>query len=90
MRETIQEGNGFVMREDGEAVAEVTYIPQGDALVIDHTFVSEALRGQKVGEELIKRVVEHARESDMLVVPACAYAHALFKRHKEYGDVWKK
>lgn len=90
MRETVQQGNGFVMKEDGQVVAEVTYIPQEDALLIDHTFVSESLRGQKVGEELVRRVVQHARESNLKVVPACSYAHALFKRHQEFSDIWKQ
>ncbi|GGD97986.1 GNAT family N-acetyltransferase [Paenibacillus nasutitermitis] len=91
MRETIMEGNGFVVREDGEAVAEITFVPSGeDALVIDHTYVSEALRGQKIAEDLVKRVVEYARETNKQIIPACSYALAQFRRHKEYQDIWKQ
>nr|WP_309244112.1 GNAT family N-acetyltransferase [Paenibacillus sp. GbtcB18] len=91
MRETIKRGNGYAVMENGEAVAEITYQPLGsESLVIDHTFVSEALRGQKVGEELVRAVVDQAREEKKTVVPACSYAHALFKRHKEYHDIWRR
>ncbi len=91
MREIIKEGNGFVMRENGEAIAEVTYMPvEGEVLILDHTYVSPQLRGQKVAEELVRRVVEHARETHKMVVPSCSYAHAQFRRHKEYQDVWQR
>lgn len=63
MRETIKQGNGYAVMENGEAVAEITYQPLGEeSLVIDHTFVSESLRGQKVGEELVRAVVDQARK----------------------------
>jgi predicted GNAT family acetyltransferase len=89
--ETAKEGNGYVVREGGDVVAEITFVPQGEGtLVIDHTYVAPALRGQKVAESLVKRVVEEARETNKRIVPACSYALALFRRHKEYEDVWQK
>ena len=90
MSELIKQGNGFVIQENGEMVAEITFIPQGDTLIIDHTYVSEALRGQKIAEALVKRVAEYARETNKKIIPACSYAHALFKRKSEYHDVWKQ
>ncbi|MVP01321.1 GNAT family N-acetyltransferase [Paenibacillus lutrae] len=88
MKEMVQEGNGFAMKIDGHVVAEITFVPQGEALVITHTFVSEVLRGRKIGEELVSRVVSHARENNKKIVPACSFAHALFRRKKEYQDLW--
>ncbi|CAM4401437.1 GNAT family N-acetyltransferase [Paenibacillus tarimensis] len=91
MQEMVKEGNGFVIRQDGEVVAEVTYVPSGtNALIIDHTYVTESMRGQKLAENLVKKVVEYARENDRKVVPACSYAYAQFRRHKEYQDVWQQ
>ncbi|TJY40699.1 N-acetyltransferase [Cohnella pontilimi] len=91
MLETLKDGNRFVMKDDGEAVAEITFVPQGEAtLVIDHTYVDPAWRGQKLAEELVMRVVEHARETNRKIIPACSYAHALFRRKKEYQDVWQQ
>ncbi|KIL37612.1 GNAT family acetyltraansferase [Cohnella kolymensis] len=91
MRETVKEGNSFVVKDNGEMVAEITYKPAAkDMIVIDHTYVSPAMRGQKLAEDLVRRVVEHAREANKMVVPSCSYAHAQFKRHNEYQDVWKR
>ncbi|MFC4098504.1 GNAT family N-acetyltransferase [Paenibacillus xanthanilyticus] len=91
MRETIKEGNGFIIRENGTALGEVTFAEDGpDTLIIDHTYVDPSMRGQKLGDELVRQVVDHARASGKRIVPACSFAHALFRRHGEFGDVWKR
>jgi uncharacterized protein len=91
MRETVKEGNSFVINDNGEKVAEITYMAGAKGtIVIDHTFVSPKMRGQKLAEDLVRRVVEHAREAKKMIVPSCSYAHAQFKRHKEYDDVWQR
>jgi predicted GNAT family acetyltransferase len=91
MREIVQEGNGFSVIENGDVLAEVTFEPVGEGtLVLDHTYVTTALRGQNLAEELVKRVVEHARKTNQRIIPACSYAHAQFRRHKEYHDVWQQ
>lgn len=62
MRQIREEDHAVVMVDDGQVVAEVGYKSIDDhSLVIDHTFVSEQLRGQKIGKELIDRVVDMAR-----------------------------
>ncbi|WJH35680.1 N-acetyltransferase [Paenibacillus sp. CC-CFT747] len=87
----IQEGNAFLIKEGDEVVGEVTFRMAGDkTLVLDHTFVAPEKRGQKLAEELVRRVVEYARETNRKVVPACSYADAQFRRHKEYADVWER
>lgn len=91
MRETIQEGNAFVIKENGSVIAEVTFKPVGEeTIVIDHTYVAEEMRGQKLAEDLVRRVVEHARETNQKIIPACSYADAQFRRRREYEDVWQK
>jgi predicted GNAT family acetyltransferase len=91
MSETVKEGNGFITWENGEVIAEITFVPSGeDTLIIDHTYVMEAMRGRKLAENLVQRVVEYARETNKKVVPACSYAHALFRRRKEYHDIWER
>lgn len=91
MRETVQESNAFVIKEDGSVIAEVTFKPAGEGiLLIDHTYVAEEMRGQKLAEDLVRRVVEHARETNQKIIPACSYADAQFRRRKEYEDVWQK
>lgn len=86
----IQHGEGrFYITGDGKDLAEITYAPDetGGALVIDHTFVSEELRGQGAGEGLVKAVVDKAREEQLKIIPVCSYAAHQFKKHPEYHDV---
>jgi predicted GNAT family acetyltransferase len=91
VQETVKDGNRFVVKDNGEVVAEVTFVTDGEhTLIIDHTYVDPAMRGQKLAEDLVRRVVEHARETNKKIVPACSYAHAQFRRRKEYEDVWQQ
>lgn len=89
MRELIQQGHGFVVQEDGKTVAEMTYALDGQTMTIDHTFVAEELRGQKIADQLAQAAVEYAREHDYKIIPACSFAEAWFRRHKEHGDLLK-
>ncbi len=91
MHNIVENENGLAVQVDGEQKAEIGFGPYDDqSIIIDHTFVAEELRGQKVGEELVKRVVDIAREQGKTIVPACSYALAQFKRHEEYHDIWRK
>ena len=90
MREIVQRNNSFVIDEDGREVAELTFVVDGQRMVIDHTYVSVELRGQNIASQLVQRAADFARENSYKVVPACSYAHTWFRRHPDYADVWKK
>jgi len=81
---------GLFTYGEGDDRAELTYSPAGiqDALVFDHTYVPEHLRGQGIAERLVERGAAYARERGVKVVPACSYVRAVFERHPErYGDL---
>ncbi|MRN53284.1 GNAT family N-acetyltransferase [Paenibacillus monticola] len=86
----IEHGAGrFYVAGDGKDLAEIVYRLEettGD-IVIDHTYVSEDLRGQGAGEELVRAVVDKARTEKLKIVPVCSYAAHQFKKHPEYEDV---
>ncbi|WP_411831647.1 GNAT family N-acetyltransferase [Paenibacillus dokdonensis] len=89
LREIRKDSQELVLVEDGQDVAEIHFKPLDDrTIVIDHTYVSEQLRGQKIGDQLVKAVVDIARKEGKQIFPACSFALAQFKRHKEYKDVW--
>jgi len=78
----------FYVEKSGEVVAEITFTESGEnELTIDHTVVSEQLRGQKVGNALVKKVVDFAREENKKIVPACSFAQKEFDKNQEYQDV---
>ncbi len=88
-----QQQNGakgsFFIRENDTILAEMTYSMAGDALmIIDHTEVSDALRGKNVGYQLVKKAVDYAREKQIRIMPLCPFAKAVFdKKHEEFSDV---
>jgi uncharacterized protein len=86
--EEITETKGsYSYRAEG-AVAEMTYSRAGEHLIIiDHTEVPEAFRGQGVGVALVTRAVHDARTRGHKILPLCPFAAAQFRRHAEWGDV---
>ncbi|MEP6850408.1 MAG: GNAT family N-acetyltransferase [Acidobacteriota bacterium] len=91
--EILQDEHGrngaFYIEEDGEWIAELTYVKSqdGKTITIDHTQVDEKLRGQGVGEELVARAVNFSREKGFKIIPLCPYARKIMERTSEYQDV---
>jgi uncharacterized protein len=78
----------FYVGEEGAYLAEMVYtLPAADKMIIEHTEVSEELRGQNVGYQLVQAAVEHARTWSMKIIPLCPFANAVFKKKAEYADV---
>lgn len=90
--EYTEEDGRFVAKDaDGLEVGEVTYTRDGDeVLIINHTGVDPANRGQGVAEELVRQVVEKARKEGKKVEPVCSFAQREFERKSEYKEVLKK
>ncbi len=88
--ETESKGRYLLRGADG-AEAEMTFSKAGDGLIIiDHTEVPDAFRGQGIGVKLVTRAVEDARKAGKKIIPLCPFAKAQFLRHKEWADVLKQ
>lgn len=86
-----QEGSkgSFYVKEGNDTLAEMTYSMTGtDLMIIDHTEVSDVLRGKNVGYQLVHTAVEYARANHIKILPLCPFAKSVFDRKKdEFGDV---
>lgn len=81
----------FYIENDGETVAEITYSKAGNTtIIIDHTEVSEKLRGENVGKKLVKHAIEYARENELRVIPLCPFAKSVIERDETLQDVLRK
>ncbi len=81
----------YVLRGPDGTEAEMTFTKIGaHQLIIDHTGVPDAFRGQGVGLRLVARAVEDARVSGRKIIPLCPFAAAQFRRHPEWADVLKR
>lgn len=69
----------------GLAVAE--YRRDGDTLIIIHTEVPPALRGQGMGDKLVRGVLEDVRRRNLKVVPRCWFVREFVGSHPEYRDL---
>jgi len=77
----------YVYRADGTE-AEMTFTRAGEGLVIiDHTGVPDAFRGQGVGAALVTKAVTDFRAAGKKVLPLCPFAAAQFRRHPEWTDL---
>lgn len=89
----IQHKNGkskgaFFLKENEEIKAEITYSKAGETkIIIDHTEVSDELRGQSVGKALVKHAVDFARKNELTIIPLCPFAKSVIERDESLQDV---
>ena len=77
-----------VYRHEGAPGAEMTFSKAGaNLIIIDHTDVPDAYRGQRIGEQLVARAVADARAGGHKILPLCPFAAATFRKHPEWSDV---
>ena len=81
-------GGEFVIQENGNRVAEMSYTNAGkDKIIIAHTFVEDSFRGENIGRDLVKSGIDFARERNLKIIPLCPFAKAEFERNADYADV---
>ena len=73
----------YIGDSEKEPLAEIVFAYEGeDVIEIQHTNVSETLKGQSVGKKLVQRVAEFAREKKKKVVPLCPFAYKEMMKNK--------
>lgn len=78
----------FAIDQGGQRLAEMTYSRTNPTMIIiDHTHVDDALRGQGAGRQLLDALVAWARESGTKVMPLCPFAKAQFGKDAAIRDV---
>lgn len=81
----------FFIEENGQRQAEMTFSKAGDTtLIIDHTEVSDVLKGKNAGKQLVAFAVNYARQNNLKIIPLCPFTKAMIDKNKEYQDVLKK
>ncbi|MDI2586009.1 GNAT family N-acetyltransferase [Psychrobacillus sp. NEAU-3TGS] len=73
--------------QDGEKLGEITWTLLGDIMVMDHTFVSDKLRGQGIAKKLLDAAASYARQNNLKMEAVCSYVVAVFNKSDEYNDV---
>jgi len=78
----------FYVGEPEQPQAEMVYRKDAkDNIIIEHTEVSDELRGKNVGYQLVRTAVEYAREHNIKILPLCPFAKSVFDKKPEFDDV---
>lgn len=78
----------FFIKNDGEVQAEITYSKAGNTqIIIDHTEVSDSLKGEGIGKELVEHAINYARKNELKVIPLCPFAKAVIEHDESMQDV---
>ncbi len=85
----IKKGNlkFYIGEDESNALAKITFIYKDNNLVIEHTIVSDALKGQGVARTLVDVVVAFAKEENLKIIPVCDYAKKVLTQDETYRDV---
>lgn len=84
----VEINNGYAyLNAVGETLAEITYSPAGDFVIADHTYVSEALRGQGVGEQLLDHLVGEMAKQGKKIKALCPYVVRKFAKESKYDFI---
>ncbi|MFD2760193.1 GNAT family N-acetyltransferase [Lentibacillus juripiscarius] len=86
----IKKGDGkfYIGDDEQNPTAEITFKPQGnDTFDVDHTYVSEELRGQGIAGKLTDKMVSFAREEGKKIKPTCPYVKEKMEKTSEYHDM---
>lgn len=88
-REESETKGRYVAHLEGVAgEGEMTYSRAGATrIIIDHTEIPGSMRGLHVGEALVRRAVEDARNENIKILPLCPFAKAMIEKHTEWRDV---
>lgn len=86
-KETDERGE-FYIEEKGEKLGRLFYHWAGtDRIIIEHTEVSEALKGKGAGKQLVMKAVEMARDKNIKIVPLCPFANKIMHLKDDFKDV---
>lgn len=78
----------FYVEYENEIAAEMVYSMRSDnEMIIEHTEVSDALRGKNIGYELVHAGVEYARHHGIKIIPVCPFARSVFQKKPDFNDV---
>ena len=81
------EAGRFELVVDGEVAGVAEYHARGDVVVVPHTEIAVARRGQGLGAVLVAGVLDELRRRGALVVPQCWYVAEFIGAHPAYADL---
>lgn len=81
----------YASDDAGKLLAEIDFPTiEGEVVDFNHTFVDPSLRGQGVGDQLVRAAIQKIKERGMKAVVTCSYVKDWFSKHPEERGVLVK
>jgi uncharacterized protein len=77
----------YELVRDGEVVGFADYRESGGSVVLPHTVIDPSMRGQGLGDVLVRGVLDDLRGGGQAVVPSCWFVAEFIEGHPEYKDL---
>lgn len=68
--------------ENDIIIATVTFIINDNEMIINHTFVSDAMRGKGLAKKLMQDAIYFAKENNYSLKATCSYAKDYLEKNK--------
>jgi len=83
----VPERSRYELDDDGAVVAIAEYRDRNGVLVFNHTVVNPRLRGNGLGERLVRGALDDVRSRGHDIVATCWYVARFVDEHPEYADL---
>ena len=78
----IEENRIYSLNAKNDIIAEITFEEKEKGIYnINHTFVDEILRGQKIGKKLVDMAIDEIKKKNGKVEATCSYARHYLEKH---------
>jgi predicted GNAT family acetyltransferase len=78
----------FFLTVEGERLATMNYLMlENKTILVEHTLVDDALKGQGIGKSLLKKLVDYSRQNQIKVKATCSFVIAIMNKTPEWQDV---
>lgn len=72
---------------DGKQIGECEFSTSATRWIINHTGVRPEFEGKGIAKKLLLKVIEAAREKNVIIMPLCSYARKVMNGKEEFKDV---
>ncbi len=77
----------YELQIDGDVVGVADYSLNDTVMTIPHTEISPSMRGQGLGEQMVRGVLDDIRLREEKVLPVCWFVREVMDAHPEYADL---
>ena len=77
----------YEIRQDGELAGFTLYHRHPGVITFVHTEIDPRFEHHGLADQLIRSVLDQARENGLAVVPICPFVRAYIERHPDYQDL---